>query len=150
MKKLKIDSVWRVFSPFIKEILENIYGNQCVTCPKNNLEGNDRQLGHFLPKKAYPTIRWWIENLGIQCSRCNGFKDGEQFKFSKWIEKNLGTKVLTNLMIYAHKPNYTIGQYEYKMMLDKIKFYKEQLKNKKMTHKEIYDDIIKNQFGLFI
>lgn len=147
-KRLKISSVWNVFAPFIKDMLEDIHGNKCVTCPKESLVGRDRQLGHFMPKKSYPKVRWWIYNLGLQCGKCNGFEGGNQYKFSLWIKKTYGKAVLDSIDLICRQ-NTNVGQYEYNLIISQIKDYKQKVDNKEMTYKEVFNDIINNKFGIF-
>jgi len=146
-RRLTIDKVWRVFSPFIKSVLEEVFGNRCISCGKHPLVGIDRQLGHFRPKIAYPRVRWWIKNLGIQCSRCNGPKQGASHEFAEWIRKHYGQEEYDEL-IYLSNQSHPVSQYEYEELLKRIKFYKKRLSSKKMTLREVYDDILNTKYGL--
>lgn len=150
-KRLTADKVWRQFSPFIKDVLENVYGNHCVSCPvhrrNRELIGVDRQLGHFRPKKAYPRVRWWIKNLGLQCSKCNGFLQGASPEFSNWIIKTFGQEDY-DYLITISRESFNANQLTYYTILEGIAFYKKQIKDKKMTYKEVYDHIIETKFGL--
>lgn len=153
-KRLTIDSVWRVFSPFMKEVISSVHGNKCVTgrihhkCPNVELEGANRQLGHFKPKRAYPNVRWWIMNLNLQCAYCNGFLEGSEAEHAEYIRRTHGEQALKDLLKVAYSRNKTTGQYEYKIILEKINLYKKQIKNKSITYPEIYQDIVNTKFGL--
>lgn len=48
------------------------YGDTCFTCGKQNLEGSNRQLGHFIPKASCGAfLKYDLRNLRIQCMHCN-------------------------------------------------------------------------------
>jgi hypothetical protein len=153
-KTLTIEKVWRVFSPFIKDVISSVHGNKCCTCtihkrrPVVDLSGQNRQLGHFRMKKAYPRVRWWILNLNLQCSYCNGFLNGAEIEHAEYIRRTHGEEVLEEVIRLSNERNFTIGQYEYKYILDRIKFYKKRLKDRKMKYKDVYHDIINTKFGL--
>lgn len=147
--------MWNKFSPFMKNVISSVHGNKCVTgtihhkCPDIELEGHNRQLGHFKPKKAYPNVRWWIMNLNIQCSYCNGFLGGSEAEHAEYIRKTHGEKALEELLTLSYSRNHTIGQYEYQYILDKIKEYEKMINDRKITYKQLYQKIIDEKFGLF-
>ena len=148
-RRLTIDKVWNKFAPLVKDILMDVYGNKCVTCSKEELIGRDKQLGHFFPKGAYSSVRWWILNLGIQCSYCNGAKQGATLMFSEWFRKTHGQQALDDITVLAHKSHST-SQYEYELIIEKVKEYEKMIKSKEITYKQLYKKIIDDKFGLFI
>ena len=117
-KKLNIEKVWRVFSPFIKDVLSAVYGDKCVTgkihhkCPNVPLVGANKQLGHFRMKKAYPRVRWWIMNLNLQCAYCNGFLNGSEIEHAEYIKSIHGEEAYRELIRLSNERNSTIGQHE--------------------------------------
>ena len=55
---------------------------QCFTCGKvAHYKKGGMQCGHFQSRK-HLTTRWDLKNCQVQCSGCNIFKSGEQYKFS--------------------------------------------------------------------
>ena len=59
----------------------------CVTCGKKD-HWKKLQCGHFQSRKHYST-RWDEINCQVQCSGCNVFRFGEQYKFSLWLDINI-------------------------------------------------------------
>ena len=85
----KLDTV---FSQYIrlKDSKDGI--GTCVTCGKQDHIKN-LQAGHFQSRKFY-SIRWDERNVKIQCSGCNIFRYGEQFKFSLYLGNKLSEELL--------------------------------------------------------
>ena len=87
----KLDTV---FSQYIrlKDSKDGI--GTCVTCGKQD-HIKRLQAGHFQSRKHYST-RWDERNVKIQCSACNVFRYGEQFKFSLYLGDNLSKQLLAD------------------------------------------------------
>jgi len=87
----KLDSV---FSKYIrlKDSKDGI--GTCVTCGKQDHIKN-LQAGHFQSRKHYST-RWDERNVKIQCSGCNIFRYGEQFKYSLYLGNKLSKQLLAD------------------------------------------------------
>tara|TARA_R110000868_G_scaffold5902_1_gene34341 strand:+ start:50 stop:436 length:387 start_codon:yes stop_codon:yes gene_type:complete len=85
----KLDTV---FSQYIrlKDSKDGI--GTCVTCGKQD-HWKNLQAGHFQSRKFY-SIRWDERNVKIQCSGCNIFRYGEQFKFSLYLGNKLSEELL--------------------------------------------------------
>ena len=85
----KLDTV---FSQYIrlKDSKDGI--GTCITCGKQDHIKN-LQAGHFQSRKFY-SIRWDERNVKIQCSGCNIFRYGEQFKFSLYLGNKLSEELL--------------------------------------------------------
>ena len=85
----KLDTV---FSQYIrlKDSKDGI--GTCITCGKQDYIKN-LQAGHFQSRKFY-SIRWDERNVKIQCSGCNIFRYGEQFKFSLYLGNKLSEELL--------------------------------------------------------
>lgn len=48
------------------------YGSTCYTCGKEDLEGSNRHLGHFITKSTCSgELAYSEDNLRIQCYHCN-------------------------------------------------------------------------------
>ena len=62
---------------------------QCVTCGKVGHYKSGMQCGHFQSRRHHST-RWNEENCAVQCIGCNCFKQGEQFRFSIYIDAKYG------------------------------------------------------------
>lgn len=87
----KLDTV---FSQYIrlKDSKDGI--GECVTCGKQD-HWKNLQAGHFMSRKHYST-RWDEDNVKIQCSSCNVFRYGEQYKFSLYLGKKKAQEMLDN------------------------------------------------------
>ena len=76
-----------VFSEYIRRRNAKNEISTCVTCGKKD-HWKKLQAGHFQSRKHYAT-RWVETNVQVQCSGCNVFKYGEQYKFGKWLDSNI-------------------------------------------------------------
>lgn len=76
------------FSEYIRRRYAKNDIAECVTCGKQD-HWKRLQAGHFQSRKHYST-RWDETNVQVQCSGCNVFRWGEQYKFSKWLDSNKG------------------------------------------------------------
>ena len=85
----KLDNI---FSQYIR--LSNSVNDiaECVTCNKKD-HWKKMQCGHFQSRKHYST-RWDERNVAVQCSGCNVFRYGEQFKFSLYLGGKLSEELL--------------------------------------------------------
>jgi len=112
-----------IFSRFIRLRNADQNGNtQCVTCGKVDRWQN-LQCGHFMSRR-YLATRFHEVNCFVQCVSCNIFKSGEQWKFGKFIDKNLGEGTSELLATIAHT-NVKFMRHEYE---EKIKHYTEEVK----------------------
>ena len=99
--------------------------NQCCTCGKID-NWKKLQCGHFVGRKHLAT-RFHEMNCFPQCVSCNIFKYGEQWKFGKFIDINLGEGVSEELVILGHTI-LKISRVDYE---EKISYYKALVKNLK-------------------
>ena len=67
----------------------------CFTCGKHD-HYKRLQNGHFQSRKHYAT-RWDEINCQVQCAGCNVFKYGEQYVFSKNLNKKYGSHTSNRL-----------------------------------------------------
>jgi len=49
--------------------------------------------------RACMSTRWEEKNVQFQCKRCNGFRSGEQYKFSLELDRKYGDGTAEDLMI---------------------------------------------------
>ena len=115
----KLDAV---FSEYIRRRYARNDIATCVTCEKQD-HWKKLQAGHFQSRKHYAT-RWDETNVQVQCSGCNVFRWGEQYKFSKWLDANKGEGTSEGL---AEKAN-QIVKFTTKELEEMIEEYKEKLK----------------------
>tara|TARA_R110000822_G_scaffold186460_1_gene325481 strand:+ start:514 stop:924 length:411 start_codon:yes stop_codon:yes gene_type:complete len=102
--------------------------NQCCTCGTID-NWKKLQCGHFVSRKHLAT-RFNEMNCFPQCVSCNIFKYGEQWKFGKFLDRNLGEGVSEELVILGHTI-FKISRIDYE---EKITYYKslvEKLKQEK-------------------
>tara|TARA_R100000455_G_C6273205_1_gene130542 strand:- start:5791 stop:6183 length:393 start_codon:yes stop_codon:yes gene_type:complete len=93
----------------------------CVTCGKKD-HWKKLQCGHFQSRKHYST-RWDEINCQVQCSGCNVFRYGEQYKFSLWLDTNI--KKGTSQKLYKQsKQTYKFDNYD---LLELIEIYKNKI-----------------------
>jgi hypothetical protein len=88
---VKLDTI---FSKFIRlsNADKNGYCN-CFTCGSRAYWTNDGvDAGHFMSRKHYST-RWDERNVKPQCKICNMYRNGEQYKFSQILGKDLSEEL---------------------------------------------------------
>lgn len=77
----------------------------CVTCGRrvNCFGKNCMQGGHFIPRGCKIT-RWVGENVHPQCTRCNGFLNGNYIMYSRWMQVHYPEDYLHLLSLFEqHK-----------------------------------------------
>lgn len=82
-RKTIVTKLDKVFSEYIRRRYAKNGIAECVTCGKKD-HWKNLQAGHFMSRKHYAT-RWDDENVQVQCSACNVFRDGEQYLFAKYL-----------------------------------------------------------------
>ena len=108
----------KVFSEYIRRRFAKNEIAECFTCGKKD-HWKKLQCGHFQSRKHYAT-RWDEINCQVQCSACNVFRYGEQYKYSLW----LGQEKAEQLYMLSKK---TLKLMEYDL-LDLINIYEEKVK----------------------
>lgn len=118
----KLDAV---FSEYIRLRNADKNGNvTCFTCGKVEYwKRKGMQAGHFQSRKHYAT-RWDEINVQVQCSGCNVFKYGEQYKFALNLDKKFGDGTAEELFIKAKE----IVKFSTKELETLITYYKDQVK----------------------
>lgn len=113
----KLDTV---FSKYIR-ISNADKGGYC-TCVTCNIvkHWKEIQAGHFMSRKHYST-RWCEKNVKPQCIGCNMFKQGEQYKYSLFLGKDVA-----EVLYLKSKETVKFTNYELEEM---IKDYSDKLKS---------------------
>jgi len=102
LSKLKKD-LDVVFSLFIRLRNADDQGMvECFTCNKIAHYKNGMQCGHFQSRKHLAT-RFDEVNCQVQCSGCNVFRYGEQYKFSVNLDNSFGENTAQNLEILSRQ-----------------------------------------------
>lgn len=113
-----------VFSQYIRRRNAKNDIAECVTCGKKD-HWKKLQAGHFQSRKHYST-RWDEDNVQVQCSGCNVFRYGEQWKFGKWLDNNIKKGLSEKLEIKSRQTvKFTMADLEemiqkYKYILEKF------------------------------
>tara|TARA_R110000796_G_scaffold100968_3_gene209729 strand:- start:108 stop:500 length:393 start_codon:yes stop_codon:yes gene_type:complete len=84
-RKSLIKKLDTAFSQYIRRRFAANEVAKCVTCGKE-AHWKELQAGHFMSRKHYST-RWDETNVQVQCSGCNVFRYGEQYKFGIYLEQ---------------------------------------------------------------
>ena len=114
----KLDNI---FSQYIRLSASDNNGNcVCITCGKKaHWKNGGMQAGHFQSRRHYAT-RWEEDNVKVQCSSCNVFRYGEQFKFSLY----LGEKKSKELLAKSRE----VVKFADVDLLEMIEYYSDKLK----------------------
>lgn len=73
-----------------KRIIRERYNPYCYTCGAY-LEGSARQTGHFIPSSVCSVeMRYSLDNLRIQCYRCNINLSGNWPAYEKHLKEEKG------------------------------------------------------------
>ena len=112
----------KVFSEYIRRRYADARGYaKCFTCGKVD-HWKKLQCGHFQSRKNYST-RWEEMNCQVQCSGCNIFKSGEQYRFGRNLDISFGQGTAD---ILFHKAKKTV-KYTNVDLLELIEHYKNKL-----------------------
>lgn len=128
LKKFR-DKLDKVFSIFIRLRDSNNEGyGQCITCnTPRHWKGMD--CGHFIGRQ-YMSIRWEETNCHSQCKICNGYGQGEQYKYSLAIIERYGQDELDRLHI-KKRNLFKADKFVYEIL---IKEYEEKIKQLPNAH----------------
>ena len=111
-----------VFSQYIRQRYANSSGiAECYTCGKKD-HWKNLQCGHFMSRKHYST-RWDETNCQVQCAGCNVFRYGEQYKFGRNLDIELGNGTANSLEVKSRQ----IVKYSNVDLMELIKHYKKKL-----------------------
>jgi len=115
-RKKLIEKLDTVFSVYIRkrDAINNIA--ECFTCGKQD-NYKKLQCGHFQSRKHYAT-RWDEINCQVQCSGCNVFRYGEQFKFSLNLDAKYGIGTAEQLYLKS-KQTLKLDNNDLEMLINK-------------------------------
>lgn len=121
-RKSLITKLDKVFSEYIRKRKADHNGVcVCYTCGKKD-HWKGMQCGHFVSRKHYST-RWDETNCQVQCSGCNVFRYGEQYKFGRYLDVEYGSGTADNLFLRSHE----IVKFSNPYLLERIEYYKEKI-----------------------
>lgn len=121
-RKTLVAKADKVFSEYIRRRNANHNGiTECFTCGKQD-HWKNLQCGHFQSRKHYST-RWNETNCQVQCSSCNVFRYGEQYKFGKNLDASFGQGVAEDLDVLSKK----IVKFSNDDLIELILFYEKKL-----------------------
>ena len=99
LKKKALD----LFSELTKLRAEREGKLRCYTCGAELTLGTTNcQLGHFLPRGAYPGLTFHPNNSRPQCMRCNCFLHGATFEFRDRLIDEIGIERVEALEMQRH------------------------------------------------
>lgn len=124
-RKSIVKKLDKVFSQFIRRRFAVNEIARCVTCGKQ-AHWKELQAGHFMSRKHYST-RWDETNVQVQCSGCNVFRYGEQFKFGVYLEESYGEGTAKTM----HNKSREIAKFSDIHLKELIKYYNKLLTNLK-------------------
>ena len=98
----------------------------CYTCGVSKSWKYEIDAGHFMGRGKYAT-RWEERNVKCQCKKCNGFRSGEQYLFSKHLDLEYGDGTAEWLEFESNQS----ARFTNDELLVKIKHYTELVKSLK-------------------
>lgn len=114
----------RLFSLYVRHSNANLDGLvECATCDTVK-PIKQMQNGHFQSRGKYAT-RWHEKNTAPQCVGCNMFKQGEQYKMSKYLDEKYGEGTADEMVRLSN----TTAKFSDADLLEMIADYKERLKD---------------------
>ena len=117
----------KVFSTWIRSKDADHDGSvDCYTCGVTKNWKYEIDAGHFMGRGKYAT-RWNPQNVKPQCKKCNGFRSGEQFLFSKHLDLEYGEGTADWLVFESNQT----ARFTNDELLEKIKHFTELVKSLK-------------------
>lgn len=96
IRKLQ-DKLWKITREIVLVRDERNGKHYCYTCGRE-VDGSNRQVGHFIPKAACPAeLKYDLDNLRVQCYHCNINLGGYQSEFYRRLEKDCGKPYVNRL-----------------------------------------------------
>jgi hypothetical protein len=122
---------WDYFSELIRLYYADQNGYvRCYTCGAVGRWKGDRfQAGHFKAGRGNAVL-FDRRQVRVQCAKCNLFLGGEQYKFGKRLEAELGEEAVKQIEQDATKPVKYTDQ-DYKRMIAEFKSEIKKLKSEK-------------------
>lgn len=88
------DKLWKL----CREITNLTHPPHCYTCSAQNLEGANKQLGHFIPSSVCGAfLRYDLRNLRWQCMRCNQFAGGNGAEYYRRMVLEVGQEAVDQI-----------------------------------------------------
>lgn len=115
-RKKLVDKLDKVFSLYIRLREAKNEIAECFTCGKKD-HYKKLQNGHFQSRKHYST-RWDEINCQVQCSGCNVFRYGEQYKFAVNLDLKYG-KGTAEAMYLKSKQTVKLDNYDLELLISK-------------------------------
>jgi len=110
----------KFFSLYIRLKFSSLEGIvSCCTCSKIGHYKVGMQCGHFQSRRHHST-RWDEKNCAVQCVKCNMYEQGEQYRFSIYINNKYGEGTSEELEIKARQ-TIKMSRIDYE---EKITYYK--------------------------
>ena len=117
----------KIFSIYIRKKDADFHGYvDCYTCGVSKNWKYEIDAGHFMGRGKYAT-RWDEQNVKPQCKSCNGFRSGEQYLFSKHLDKEYGDGTADWLVFESNQP----ARFTNDELLKKIKHFNNLVKDLK-------------------
>ena len=85
------DNLKTALHKYIKHVLRK--GEPCYTCDKPQSSGDSGgafHVGHFIPQKQVDPRRFMLENLRIQCFKCNVHGSGMRAEYRQRLIEEVG------------------------------------------------------------
>jgi hypothetical protein len=98
----------------------------CFTCGVSKSWKYEIDAGHFMGRGKYAT-RWDEQNVKPQCKKCNGFRSGEQYLFSKHLDEEYGKGTADELVYQSNQ----LAKFTNDELLKKIEHFTELVKSLK-------------------
>jgi hypothetical protein len=98
-------------------------GQPCISCQKP-IKGK-MDAGHLYSVGNYPSVRFDLRNISVQCIPCNQFNGGNIHEYRKNLIKKIGITEFEELDRLAHQAK----QYTVQEIKDLITEFKEKTKN---------------------
>lgn len=119
----KVDAV---FSQYVRLRATDDTGHgHCYTCNARR-HWSEVDAGHFMSRACMST-RWDEQNVQFQCKRCNGFRSGEQFQYSRKLDEQYGEGTAEELFVASKQTRkWTRAELEamyhhYKRLVDELR-----------------------------
>ena len=128
LRKLE-NELWQLCRKIVFKWFEKKSGGiDCYTCGAKNIEGQNRQLGHYFPKGALGArMKYDLRILRPQCYNCNINRGGYGGMFREKMKQEIGEKQEQELFLECQaskgKPvkasdHYTAIKREYESVFD--------------------------------
>lgn len=100
----------------LKDCDERGYG-RCISCGSVK-HYTDLQNGHYIARIAAPHLIFYEPNTHAQCTRCNGFLEGNTVSYRFGLIDKIGIDAVNLLESLRHKQSKSgIGAFEYQVLI---------------------------------